>query len=428
MKDFAASVARYRTRFPLPLPWQLAGARAANCAGAVVIPALAESEQLFAALQSLAANPPELLARFAVVVVVNHRADALAAEKADNRLTLARLARGAGVPATLQLAWVDAAAPGLELPAGEGVGLARKIGFDLALELLAGAPSLLIGLDADTRVQPDYLPALLRHFATHPAGGAAIPFRHRPAATAPEQAAIDRYELFLRHYVLGLRLAGSPYAYHSIGSACACTAAAYIAAGGMNRRQAAEDFYFLQQLAKTGGMATITGTVVHPSPRLSRRVPFGTGRSMVRQLEGDAAAVRFYPAAAFRLLADWLSLVEVHAGCNLAVLQRHLAHSSPLLADYLDEQGLARVWPRLCAQHRTPETFRRAFAVWFDGLRTLRLIHRYRDSGAAEIEAAEALAGLAAWAGRPMAADPAAWLEELRRMENGPDPAPEDET
>jgi len=47
-----------------------------------------------------------------------------------------------------------------------------------------------------------------------------------------------------------LQQAGSPYAYHTIGSAFACRAEAYIAAGGMNRRHAAEDFYFLQQLAK----------------------------------------------------------------------------------------------------------------------------------------------------------------------------------
>jgi hypothetical protein len=419
MTGLAAAVARYRARCPLPRPWQLAGSPAGGCNGAVVIPALAESAQLFATLASLATNPPELLARFLVVVVVNHRADATAEEQADNRLTLARLASGDALPTALQLAWVDAASPGAELTAGEGVGLARKIGFDLALERLADAGRpLLVGLDADTRVQSDYLSALLRHFAASPAGGAAIPFCHRPAADAAEQAAIDRYELFLRHYVLGLRLAGSPYAYHSIGSACACTAAAYLAAGGMNRRQAAEDFYFLQQLAKTGGMATVRGTIVHPSPRPSRRVPFGTGRSIVRQLEGDDTAVRFYPVVAFRLLGEWLALADELAGCDIAELQARIAALSPRLAAYLDSQGLARTWPRLAAQHRTAQTFRRAFAVWFDGLRTLRLIHHCCD-GDGRVALEEAMSGLAAWGGLPPAEGISGWLDRLRSLENG---------
>jgi hypothetical protein len=52
----------------------------------------------------------------------------------------------------------------------------------------------------------------------------------------------------------------------------ACRASAYVAAGGMNRRLAGEDFYFLQQVHKTSGVAALYGTTVHPSPRSSQRV------------------------------------------------------------------------------------------------------------------------------------------------------------
>ena len=38
------------------------------------------------------------------------------------------------------------------------------------------------------------------------------------------------------------------------------------------------DVYFLQQLHKTTRVDSLTGTIVHPSPRSSYRVPFGTGR------------------------------------------------------------------------------------------------------------------------------------------------------
>ena len=58
----------------------------------MVIPALAESAHLFATLRSLAANPSELLARFLVLVVVNHREDGVPGYKQDNYETLKRLA------------------------------------------------------------------------------------------------------------------------------------------------------------------------------------------------------------------------------------------------------------------------------------------------------------------------------------------------
>jgi hypothetical protein len=54
-------------------PWRIVGCPETSFAGAVVIPALAESAHLFATLRSLAANPPESLDHFLVLVVVNHR-------------------------------------------------------------------------------------------------------------------------------------------------------------------------------------------------------------------------------------------------------------------------------------------------------------------------------------------------------------------
>jgi hypothetical protein len=422
------AIAAYRQRFPLPRPWHLDGCANGGFAGAVVIPALAESAELFATLATLAGNPAELLRRFLIVVVVNHRADASAAEQADNHATLRRLAGGDGVAPGLALAWVDVATPGRELPEGDGVGLARKIGFDLALERLAKTERpLLVALDADTHVEATYLAALRAHFAASGAGATVIPFGHRPAVDAQQAAAILRYELFLRHYVLGLRLAGSPYAYHSIGSACACTAAAYLKAGGMNRRQAGEDFYFLQQLAKTSGLEVLHGTTVHPSSRRSGRVPFGTGRSMTRQHSEGATAVRFYPVAAFRILADWLALAQAEEGDDGGALLARAAALAPELGVFLAEAGLERVWPRLRHQHRTAATFSAAFHGWFDGFKTLRLIHTLCQEALPPVDVDVALTGLAAWGKMPPAHDQHGWLQLLRCTEAGSCPSGEGE-
>ena len=65
-----------------------------------------------------------------------------------------------------------------------------------------------------------------------------------------ETKAIICYEIFLRYYVLGLKFAKSDYAFHTIGSTMLCTPDAYVKVEGMNKRKAAEDFYFLEKLAK----------------------------------------------------------------------------------------------------------------------------------------------------------------------------------
>jgi len=48
----------------------------------------------------------------------------------------------------------------------------------------------------------------------------------------------------------------------------------------MNKRQAGEDFYFLQKIIPLGHFTDLTETKVIPSSRPSDRVPFGTGKAV----------------------------------------------------------------------------------------------------------------------------------------------------
>jgi hypothetical protein len=277
----------------------------------------------------------------------------------------------------LQLAWIDAASPGLELPVGQGVGMARRIGFDAALHRLNwNNDPFLISLDADTLVDPDYLTALFCHFATVQQSGTVLPFRHQAGADPGEEEAIRAYELYLRSYLFGLQQAGSPYAYHSIGSAFACRAQGYIAAGGMNRRLAGEDFYFLQQINKISGVAALKGTVVRPAPRCSVRVPFGTGRIVAQHQRGEAPAYRFIDAQAFALLREWLLLVAARPDRSVEDLLSRAERISPELAGFLMERNFAAVWVLLQRNHAGNEHRLRAFHHWFDALRPRQLLKR----------------------------------------------------
>ncbi len=397
-----SGITKYLSSRGIKGPWRKAGEAGAGFSGAVVIPALAESARLFDTLRSLAENPPDLLSRFLVLVVVNHREDARVEDKADNAVTLEMLAAGDHTLEKLRLGWIDAASPGLELPLSRGgVGLARKIGFDLALPLLdfSSPGPILVALDADTLVQPDYLPALIDHFRSAAHGGAVIPFRHQEGNTGEERDAIIRYELFLRSYVLGLSLAGSPYAFHTVGSAMACSAHAYVRMGGMNSRVAAEDFYFLQQLKKTAGISQVKGTCVRPSPRASHRVPFGTGRSVSRILSGEKDAVLFYRADCFRILSAWLTLVGRSLGSTGSQIMAAARALSPFLGNFLEHNRFPSAWEKLAENAASCDRLIAAFHEWFDGLQTMKLVHHLSDAAYPRGDPEELLPPLLEWAG-----------------------------
>ncbi|KAF0221157.1 MAG: hypothetical protein FD174_655 [Geobacteraceae bacterium] len=417
-------VRKYLNSRAIKGPWQISGPAEGGFAGAVVIPALAEGDNLFATLCSLARNPADLLTRFLVLVVVNHRTDAPPEDKADNYGALTRLATGEPALRPLKLAWVDAASQDLELPVkGGGVGMARKIGLDLALTRLdhENADPLLISLDADTLVEPSYLPAISNHFHSTTAGGAVLHFRHQEGCSGRQQQAIERYELFLRSYVLGLELAGSPYAFHTVGSAMGCRASAYARMGGMNGRTAGEDFYFLQQLHRTTGVKQVGGTVVHPSARASHRVPFGTGRSVSRLLALEEGAVLFYRPECFRLLKEWLDLVRSHPAGNGEELRAKAACISSHLGTYLDNVRFEAVWEKLRKNHRDWASLSIAFHCWFDGLKTMKLIHHLSAAPLPRCGPEEALPGLLEWAGAKPVNGLDRQLALLREMQLGKD-------
>ena len=399
--------------------WALNETPSCRFSGAIVIPSLAEVANLPQTLESLSLNPTELLERFTILVVVNQRVDASAAETADNLKTLEMLPLWKKQFGLHNLFWIDAASPGKELQPKQGVGLARKIGLDLALSLLnySNDETLLICLDADTLVQPDYLPALTRHFTSATAGGASIAYRHREAADAAGQNAIDRYELFLRTYVLGLELAGSPYAFHTVGSAMACRASAYVAAGGMNKRLAGEDFYFLQQVHKTSGVAQMTGTTVHPSARSSHRVPFGTGRAVGDMLAEGEQRLTFYQPVVFSLVGEWLAYLTEHPEAETASLLNNAARIAPVLHDFLIQADFVAAWDNLKTNNRGGTKLQAAFHSWFDAFRTMRLIHELSDRTYPRIAPEMAVAPLLERAGQSVPDTIGGQLKLLRRLQ-----------
>lgn len=388
-------------------PWVEGDLRTEGLTQAVVIPVLAESANLFLTLSDLAANSPAMLEKTLVLCVVNNRHPDFAggADCADNQRTLEALPAFAAAHPELRLAWIDAASTDRALGPKEGVGLARKIGLDWALARLheSGAKNggTLISLDADTRVAANYLVTIQDFFQVKRRWAAVVDYAHPIDGPEDEARAILSYELFLRYQELAWRFAGSPYAYPAIGSTMLCTGEAYAASGGMNRRQAGEDFYFLQQLAKTGKVERVHGTTVIPSGRPSHRVPFGTGRK-VGQFAGDEDdAYLTYHANTWKVLRSWLALVDGNLDATGASLLSDAETITPELAAWLSAQDFAAAWERIRRNCTEPAQRRRQFHGWFDAFRTLKLAHHLRDNGLPRQDLFESLAKVMEWLEMP---------------------------
>lgn len=391
------TTSRYLDKHVTPDRWPLHGAPTAACRSVVVIPALGEYPGILDTLSDLARC--EQSDQTFVVVVVNNRAPELvsAQDAAANEQTL--IALQMWDQRRLRVAWIDAASAGNELPAKEGVGLARKLGLDRALQMITAhhmeqkglEQTALVCLDGDTRVDTDYLQAIHKFFSAPKRWGAVLSYAHPVLGARAEQAAILCYEFFLRYHALQLAWAGSPYGYHAIGSAMACTPQAYVAISGMNRRQAGEDFYFLQQLAKTGTVQMVPGTVVKPSGRASHRVPFGTGKRVQRFLDGETDEYRLYHPDSYNVIRRWLLLAEGHGGRDGSQLRAAAQALHPELGVFLQAQKFSQAWDRIRQQASSDNALMAQFHRWFDGLRTVQCIHHLRDSALPDAPMFEAI-------------------------------------
>jgi len=373
--------------------WPLHAANTDGIDTVVVIPCLAERDSLRATLASLAKNSSEQLQHTLVICVVNNRSPqhATVEDVEDNQALLRDLRDlleghdnetiSRDSVEGLRIAFIDASSPGNELSSKDGVGLARKIGLDWAVSLLEsslGRVRLMCCLDADTTVEPNYIDAVREAFAHETAWAGVIHFEHALPENPEHRDAIIDYETFLRCHVHGLRDAGSPYAFHTVGSTMVCTPEAYVAVSGMNRRQAAEDFYFLQQLAKTGEVQPIATTTVYPAARPSHRVPFGTGRRISQVLNDSEDRTTIYNPGSYKFVKECLSIASSDAETLNDVFPHPALHDHPLHT-FLRNQNFDSAWSRIRTSSNTIEQCIRQFHTWFDAFRTLKLIHFLRD-------------------------------------------------
>lgn len=386
-------IAQYLQRYAEPIADTCAEALAQHhWRQALVIPAYKEAPELIDHLHTLTQPASGVV----VILVLNQPQDSGEADpNAALRHRIQSLPLAAGMeprPSNLFKLSHDShlllLEPEQPLSKRQGVGMARKIGLDLALALhqrgQITSPWLLTS-DADAQWPATYLSQTA---AAEPSAAALLwPYRHQRPTDQSQREAMIVYELSLHWYVTQLHGAGSPYAFHTVGSCIAVNCTHYAQVRGMPKRAGGEDFHLLAKLAKVGPILQLTQDPILLSARASNRVPFGTGPA-VRALRDNPerfAQPLFQHPHSFTRLQQLFEVIPDLYGQADALNGLQQALNDPVLFQVLQQLGISKALRHCRDQSPGATQFLAHFHQWFDALRTLQCVHGLRDADSANL-------------------------------------------
>ena len=344
----------------------------------VTIPALNEPDLTKAVKSILDCTPPK--SGVEVIVLINHSENAspeIVYQNQESYNQLKDFLKNENRPFPVHILTA------FDLPKKHaGVGLARKILMDEAVyrfEAIQNKSGIIICFDGDSTVSKNYLIEIEKYFHQNPPIKAAgINFEHpfkELLENSQQRCAIVEYELHLRYYIDALRWSGHPFSYQTIGSSMMVRSEAYQACGGMNKRKAGEDFYFLQKIIPNGGFGQINSAMVFPSCRASNRVPFGTGKAVGDFLNESTTTFNTYNFEIFEYLKPFWFAVNSFYEFSIDDFKEELNHQFSLIASYLSHSNQWSMFDEVKRNSPSLKTFRKRFFNWINAFQALKIIH-----------------------------------------------------
>lgn len=353
---------------------------------AIVIPASNEYPTIFETFKSLYSSYKKINqtvgCKIGVIVVVNNKQSSLNSVKENNQILIDNLKHTC--LENFELTVLDLTKDKFCLPEKQGVGFVRKFGMDFAL--LCNS-TVIACMDADTLVSENYISALVDFFEDCKISQKKIPiggvcnFFHQKNTDTVNQSIIEQYELYIKKHSENLKTTGTPYWLWALGPTIVCSNYAYCCCGGMNKRLAGEDFYFLQSLIKlhiqqsnSCSVFPVLDCTVYPQSRYSDRVLFGTGKKIKDVREG-VDVIEFYDDSVYeeiRLFINFIVDCKGDVASSIDLLKSNL----PRTYAFLESENFFSTWEKIYRQNQVSDKrVITAFHSWFDGLKILRLIH-----------------------------------------------------
>lgn len=275
------------------------------------------------------------------------------------------------------------------IPKDQGVGLARKIGCDVAVTLIASniiRNNWIYSTDADAHLPENYFTQPTAK-ETKSSSAMVFDFSHIPNNNLIGQAT-KIYEQCIKYYTDELSNAGSLYGFPTLGSCLAVDIQKYCNVRGFPKKPAGEDFYLLNKLAKTGSIIRRMDICIHIDARNSARVPFGTGpaaQKIVDLLRQDKEPFYYNPKI-FKELASWIKIFtqEIHqlpAQTFLnekdfeASLTAIVSHNTEATQQALTDINFKKFMTHCQKQNKSAKQTMQHFHQWFDAFKTLKYLH-----------------------------------------------------
>ena len=385
----------------------------------VVIPAYCEPDLLHALDSLLKCEHPK--GHMEVIVVLNMPENADQVVVDTTRITSAATSQWIHKHSTPEFRFL--LLEELKMPVKDaGVGLARKTGMDQALyrfNLINSGGGCILSFDADSLCDPNYFTSIEETLMKNPqTRGFNLYFEH--PLSGPEPEAIYRgiagYELHLRCMNLFIRFTGFPHAFHTVGFCFGVRADAYAREGGMNKKKAGEDFYFLHKIIPLGEFREINSTCVMPSPRESTRVPFGTGAAMHKYLTSEKQVILTYAPACFQALRSFFMFSGSLYNMNQDVTDSLINTMPEPLRIFLHNIQAMDAIREIKANAGSLKTFTNRFFRWFDAFRIIKYLNYASQHGFNQVPVGQAVKEYLQEAGWPVPPENTEDVELLYRL------------
>ena len=342
----------------------------------ITIPCYNEYDYIFKTLDSVNKQNHHGLKKTLVSIVINNSTDDDILIIENNRSTYEKLLNA---QYDFDFVIIDAFSGGKAIETKfSGAGMARKISVDAMLSYL-NEDSLVCFIDADTILSDKYLTSIKSYYSKNKCQAFTVNFAHQHDEPKTK-VLITEYENYLKDTAANIRSCGSPYGYVSLGSTMVCTYLAYISVGGMNRKIASEDFYFLQELEKYCGVKQINDILVHPSSRYASRLYLGTSMRLQKSLRGELdLSSLYFSEHAYALLEKWIKLALSSRQMTYDSLEEKILLIDDHLLEFLRSINLQGAWGSIVSAP-SENHFEKQFHRWFDALSIFKLLKFYTNS------------------------------------------------
>ena len=141
------------------------------------------------------------------------------------------------------------------------------------------------------------------------------------------------------------------------------------------KRQAGEDFYFLQKIISLENFTEINSTRVIPSPRESDRVPFGTGAAMRLLSASQDRELKTYPFQCYVDLKGFFNEVPNFYQTDKETIEAKILKLSLPLQNFLIENRFYEELSSIQANVSTPDKFHDRFFRWFTVFKVIKFLN-----------------------------------------------------